>query len=123
MDTLRKDLIFAIRSLRRQPGFALVTILTLALGIGANTAIFSLLDAVMLKSLPVQNPDSLVLFGNGRIAGLSDSFPSGSSDIFTYSFYREAQPRPWPGKCGAQLPSGALVGRCPAWWIRGLLGR
>src|SRR6186713_3098179 len=59
MDTLRKDLIFALRSLRRQPGFAIVTILTLALGIGANTAVFSVVNGVVLKPLGYQDPSAL----------------------------------------------------------------
>ncbi|MGH9816336.1 MAG: permease prefix domain 2-containing transporter, partial [Candidatus Acidiferrales bacterium] len=61
LDTLRQDLTYALRSLRHRPGFTAVVVLTLALGIGANTAIFSLLDAVVLRSLPVQNPEELAL--------------------------------------------------------------
>ncbi len=56
------DLRFALRQLRKSPVFATVAILSLALGIGANTAVFSVMNAVMLEKLPVRNPDELVLF-------------------------------------------------------------
>src|SRR5262245_37220292 len=60
LDTLNRDVRYALRSFARNPGFALVAILTLALGIGANTAIFRLVDAVMLRALPVQHPEQLL---------------------------------------------------------------
>src|SRR5271166_6563404 len=60
IDSLQQDLRYALRTLRASPAFTLVAVLSLALGIGANSAIFSLLDAVMLKYLPVQHPEELL---------------------------------------------------------------
>src|SRR5260370_126411 len=62
MYSLWQDTRFGWRMLSKNPGFTAVAVLTLALGIGANTAIFSLIDAVMLKNLPVKHPEELVLF-------------------------------------------------------------
>ncbi len=65
-DVILQDLRYAIRALRVSPGFAAVAILSLALGIGANTAIFSLVDSVILKTLPVNHPEQLVQITMGR---------------------------------------------------------
>jgi hypothetical protein len=65
MSKLTRDLRYSLRRLRHQLGIALVCIITIALGIGANTAIFTLVDAVMLKTLPVASPKELYRLGEG----------------------------------------------------------
>src|SRR5271156_5736842 len=84
-----QDVNYGLRAMLRSPGVTAIAILSLALGIGANTAIFSLLDAVMLRSLPVQEPDRLVLLGPGDWDGISDSF--AITQLYSYPFYREMQ--------------------------------
>src|SRR5437762_8646170 len=76
MGALWQDLRYGLRTMLRSPGLMAVAVLSLALGIGANTAIFTLLDAAMLRELPVRNPGQLVLFGAGRSGGSTDDFAS-----------------------------------------------
>jgi hypothetical protein len=70
MSTLAKDVAYAVRMLAKSPGFALAAILSLAIGIGANTSIFSILDALLLRPLPYRDAERLVILWN-RSPGLN----------------------------------------------------
>jgi hypothetical protein len=89
MENLFKDIRYGVRGLLRRKGFALIAVLTLALGIGANTAIFTLVNAVMLKKLPVEKPEELVLFSDQTSEGTSieDSPRTGQWHRFSYASY------------------------------------
>jgi putative ABC transport system permease protein len=93
MNGLLQDLRYALRQLRKSPGFATVAIVTLALGIGANTAIFSLLDQALLRSLPVRDVDRLaVLKYDGSNTGRIQSRTDGKF-YFSYPMYRDLRDR------------------------------
>jgi predicted permease len=91
VEQLRQDLRYAIRQFRRSPGFTSTVILTIALGIGANTAIFTLIHSILLRSLPVADPNSLYRIGDAYTdccltSGLGNE--NGDFDIFSWEGYR-----------------------------------
>jgi predicted permease len=81
-----QDTAYGSRAMLRSPALTIVALLSLALGIGANTAIFSLLDAVMLRSLPVKDPAQLILLGKGNASGITDDF--ARTQLYSYPFFR-----------------------------------
>jgi predicted permease len=89
---LRQDVAFAFRTLRRNLGFTLLVVTALAVGIGANTAIFTLVDSVLVDKLPVKDPESLVAIGDPRrVGGVSIGFPQ--TNLISYPLYKDLRSR------------------------------
>lgn len=120
LETMWQDLRFALRMLRKSPGFTAIAILTLALGIGANTALFSLLNALILRNLPVPHPEQLVRFGvhpaeDVDFAALS--FPmfqklSRDQKVFSNTFA-------WWGDASTNIEINGMLTRADTWAVDG----
>src|ERR1051326_2647717 len=114
MADLRQDLAFATRTLRSSPAFAVAVILTLAIGIGATTAIFSIVDAVVLRPLPFPQSDRIVRLYQVTDKGTRNSVSQPNFHDWaerTHSFSAIALFSTWNGTSTVQTPSGPVMAR------------
>jgi predicted permease len=88
LDDFQRDMRHSVRELRRRPAWTAVTLTILAIGIGANAAVFTVMDAALFKRLPVRDPDSLVLLGDARARGVGTGGLGNSFVLYSYDLYR-----------------------------------
>ncbi|PYP62409.1 MAG: hypothetical protein DMD26_16040, partial [Gemmatimonadetes bacterium] len=118
LESIVRDLRYAIRSLESRPAFALTVIATLALGIGANTAIFTLVDALLLRPLPVSHPEQLVIVGDPAAVN-NNNVGSPVTDYVSFLLYRDVRERNtvfadmyasgWSGPIDVQVGAGSAA--------------
>src|SRR5689334_17359215 len=116
LESVARDLRYAIRSLRGRPAFTLTVIATLALGIGANTAIFTLVDALLLRPLPVPHPEQLMIVGDPAAVN-TNNVGLPVTDYVSYLLYRDVRAyntvftdmyaSGWPGPIDVQIGAGS----------------
>ena len=107
LDSILQDIHFSLRSLRKTPGFTLVALLSLALGIGANTAIFTLIHQVLLRNLPSPHPEQLVTLGNSKTALHRRRHRPRPTAFFPWYFARQLQADPGPFQGVAALTAAS----------------
>ncbi len=112
---LASDLRYSLRLLAKNPGFTAIAILSLALGVGANTAIFTLINDLMIKQLPVNRPEQLVSLGEDSGCCILGTVSMGTAGLFSYDFYRQIdkQHQFFQGisaSAGFTLPAGVRLG-------------
>ena len=90
MNSIIQDLAFAFRSLRKSPGFTIVAVLTLALGIGANAAIFSLINAVLLRPLPFANAEKIASISESAVALGFPQIPFSPADLHEFTLRQQS---------------------------------
>jgi putative ABC transport system permease protein len=122
MNSLIADLRFGLRMLLKKPVFTLVVVITLALGIGANTAIFSVVNAVLLRALPVENPDRLVMVFESRLSTGANRWSVAPRNFLTWKAQQTGfeemvaflgESITMVGKDGAEVLQGARISGNP----------
>jgi predicted permease len=96
VEGILQDVSISLRILRKSPTYTVIALLSLALGIGANTAIFTLINQVMLRKLPVNNPDQLVTFGTEKDSGEVMGIDLGAYGFFPWYFAHQLEQKPGP---------------------------